>query len=113
MCFSHASKIDQTSLALFSVCTIFFAIRLTKAELPEWLFYLLTGFVVFYVAYHLLLTVLDCYSEKKIKSLKSALNSDDGKVKDAPVSVIALLTFLEYNLSILSFYSIRELVKWL
>jgi hypothetical protein len=37
--------------------TIFFAIKLAKAELPEWMDWILVGYVAFHVAVHLILSV--------------------------------------------------------
>jgi hypothetical protein len=56
MNYSHAS-ILFTYLELFSVVTIFFATKLTKAELPDWLDWILVGYVAFHVAVHLILSV--------------------------------------------------------
>lgn len=44
-------KISSTVIALF------FAVRLNKAKLPEWVDWILTAYVVFYVLTHLILTV--------------------------------------------------------
>jgi len=37
--------------------TIFFATKLTKAELPNWMDWILVGYVAFHVAVHLILSV--------------------------------------------------------
>jgi hypothetical protein len=37
--------------------TIFFATKLTKAELPDWMDWILVGYVAFHVAVHLILSV--------------------------------------------------------
>lgn len=39
------------------VVTIFFAVKLTKAELPEWFDWILVAFVAFHVLMHLVLSV--------------------------------------------------------
>jgi hypothetical protein len=44
-------------LVLLSVVTIFFATKLTKAELPDWMDWILVGYVAFHVAVHLILSV--------------------------------------------------------
>lgn len=41
----------------FPVITIFFAIRLSKAKIPEWVDWVLVAYVVFHVVTHLFLTV--------------------------------------------------------
>jgi hypothetical protein len=48
-------------LVLLSVVTIFFAIKLKKAELPEWMDWILVGYVAFHVAVHLILSVSPVY----------------------------------------------------
>jgi hypothetical protein len=42
---------------LLLVVTIFFATKLTKAELPDWMDWILVGYVAFHVAVHLILSV--------------------------------------------------------
>lgn len=39
------------------VIAIFFAVRLNKAKLPEWVDWILTAYVVFHILIHLILTV--------------------------------------------------------
>lgn len=41
----------------FTVIAIFFAVRLNKAKLPEWVDWILIAYVVFYILIHLILTV--------------------------------------------------------
>lgn len=41
----------------FTVVAIFFAVKLSKAELPEWLDYILVAFVAFHVLMHLIFSV--------------------------------------------------------
>lgn len=54
-------------LFFFSVVTIFFAVKLTKAELPSWFDWILVAFVAFHVIVHLVLSV---------SQLKSKLSDD-------------------------------------
>lgn len=42
---------------IFLVVTIFFAVKLTKAELPEWLDYILVAYVAFHVVMHFIFSV--------------------------------------------------------
>jgi hypothetical protein len=50
--------------------TIFFATKLTKAELPDWMDWILVGYVAFHVAVHLILSVsLICSSGRRFLSL--------------------------------------------
>ncbi|XP_032675276.1 putative ferric-chelate reductase 1 homolog isoform X2 [Odontomachus brunneus] len=44
---------------------IFFAVRLNKARLPDWVDWVLTAFVVFHVLIHLILTFLGCASDRQ------------------------------------------------
>lgn len=41
----------------FAVIAIFFAVRLNKAKLPEWVDWILVAYVVFHILTHLVLTV--------------------------------------------------------
>lgn len=41
----------------FPVVTIFFAVKLNKAELPEWMDWIMVAFVAFHVVMHLILSV--------------------------------------------------------
>lgn len=40
-----------------AIVTIFFAVKLGKAELPEWIDFILVAYVIFHVLIHLLLSV--------------------------------------------------------
>lgn len=42
---------------LISVVTIFFAVKLAKAELPSWFDWILVAFVAFHVIIHVVLSV--------------------------------------------------------
>lgn len=44
----------------FLVATIFYAVKLAKAELPEWMDWVLVAFVAFHVLMHLLFSVSKC-----------------------------------------------------
>lgn len=60
-------------MKIFSiVIALFFAVRLNKAKLPEWVDWILTAYVVFYVLTHLILTVriLVKFSRKVLKNRK-------------------------------------------
>jgi len=46
-----------TKTIFFTVITLFFAVKLTKAELPEFFDYILVAYVVVYVISHLILLV--------------------------------------------------------
>ncbi|XP_025420155.1 putative ferric-chelate reductase 1 homolog [Sipha flava] len=49
---------------IFSILTIFFAVTLSKAELPSWMDWILAAYVGFYVVIHLILSISGCMSEK-------------------------------------------------
>lgn len=53
----YMSRWLSISLKFFPVVAIFFAVRLNKAKLPDWVDWVLTAFVVFHVLVHLILTV--------------------------------------------------------
>lgn len=48
---------------IFVVVTIFLAVNMDKAELPAWLFFVLAGFVVSLIAFHLYFTFLSYKAE--------------------------------------------------
>ncbi|XP_011637244.1 putative ferric-chelate reductase 1 homolog [Pogonomyrmex barbatus] len=48
-----------------SLIALFFAVRLNKAKLPDWVIYILTAYVAFYVLTHLILTFLGCVSDRQ------------------------------------------------
>ena len=58
--------------------TIFFATKLTKAELPDWMDWILVGYVAFHVAVHLILSVsllcINCFSKEVIIFIMYKLN---------------------------------------
>ncbi|XP_031831549.1 putative ferric-chelate reductase 1 homolog isoform X2 [Nomia melanderi] len=47
------------------IIAIFFAVRLKKAKLPEWVDWILVAYVVFHILTHLILTFLGCASDKQ------------------------------------------------
>lgn len=48
-----------------ALITLFFAVRLNKAKLPDWVDWILTAFVIFHVLTHLILTFLGCASDRQ------------------------------------------------
>ncbi|XP_011865785.1 PREDICTED: putative ferric-chelate reductase 1 homolog [Vollenhovia emeryi] len=48
-----------------ALIALFFAVRLNKAKLPDWVDWVLTAFVVFHVLTHLVLTFLGCASDRQ------------------------------------------------
>ncbi|KAJ3637706.1 hypothetical protein MTP99_001143 [Tenebrio molitor] len=49
---------------IVAIVTIFFAVKLTKAELPDFVDWILVAYVAFHVIIHLILSVMGCISEK-------------------------------------------------
>lgn len=86
------------SAHILAIVTIFFAAKLSKAELPVWLDWILVSYVVFHVVMHLVFSVAGCMSErhsasridsfpmKDIASSRMALQSD--RKHDAPLTCL-------------------------
>lgn len=53
---------------ILGIVTIFCAVFLTKAELPEWSIYILAIFVVFHVVMHVVLSLTVCISDGRISN---------------------------------------------
>lgn len=49
---------------ILAIVTIFFAVKLTKAELPDWFDWILVAFVAFHVFMHLVLSISGCVSDR-------------------------------------------------
>ncbi|XP_046662444.1 putative ferric-chelate reductase 1 homolog [Homalodisca vitripennis] len=49
---------------ILAIVTIFLAVQLNKAELPQWMDWVLVGYVAFYVIVHLILSMCGCVSER-------------------------------------------------
>uniref|UniRef100_A0A1B6DIZ9 Ferric-chelate reductase 1 homolog n=1 Tax=Clastoptera arizonana TaxID=38151 RepID=A0A1B6DIZ9_9HEMI len=63
--FNWAHWLVGNSAHIVAIVTIFFAVQLNKAELPDWMDWILVGFVAFYVIMHLVLSCSGCVSENK------------------------------------------------
>ncbi|CRL00019.1 CLUMA_CG013306, isoform A [Clunio marinus] len=50
---------------ILAIVTIFFAVKLGKAELPEWMDFILVAYVVFHVIVHFIYSISGCVSEGK------------------------------------------------
>lgn len=48
---------NDVTITFVLVVTIFFAVKLNKAELPEWFDWIMAAFVAFHVVMHLILSV--------------------------------------------------------
>lgn len=62
---------------IIAIVTLFFAVRLTKAQLPDEVDYILVAYVVVHVVTHLLLSVMYCMSEKSGDSRVSSFPMKD------------------------------------
>ncbi|XP_037920288.1 putative ferric-chelate reductase 1 homolog isoform X2 [Hermetia illucens] len=50
---------------ILAIVTIFFAVKLTKAELPEWFDWILVAYVAFHVFMHLVFSIAGCASDRR------------------------------------------------
>ncbi|GLV40393.1 uncharacterized protein CBL_04193 [Carabus blaptoides fortunei] len=68
---------------ILGIVTIFFAVKLNKAELPDWLDWILVAFVAFHVLMHLVLSlmswlqILGCISDRAAESRVTAFPMKD------------------------------------
>lgn len=51
---------------IIAIATIFYAVKLTKAELPQWMDYILVAFVAFHVIVHLIFSVGGCMADRQM-----------------------------------------------
>lgn len=97
---------------ILGIVTIFFATKLVKAKLPEWMDWILVGYVAFHVAVHLILSIASIASErnngkrvnsfpmKEMTSSRSPLHSPERK-QDSPHSCFRKFMLAIYILVIL------------
>lgn len=57
------------------VIALFFAVRLNKAKLPDWVDWILTAYVIFHVLTHLILTVRIFSFAKSVHKILKILKS--------------------------------------
>ncbi|KAF2879335.1 hypothetical protein ILUMI_26846 [Ignelater luminosus] len=78
---------------IIAIVTIFFAVKLTKAELPEWFDWILVAFVAFHVLMHLVLSILSCIADNSSNQRVTAFPMKDlnasGKMSAQMVNVDA------------------------
>lgn len=89
---------------ILSIVTIFYAVKLTKAQLPIWFDWILVAFVVYHVAMHLLFSGAQCLSDKKTANRVSTFemsdrtngrkNNSSGNKMNAAVSFLLRICFL-------------------
>lgn len=62
---------------IVAIVTLFFAVKLTKAELPEFVDWILVVYVVIHVISHLVLSVMNCVAEKSSERRVSSFPMKD------------------------------------
>ncbi|XP_056640678.1 putative ferric-chelate reductase 1 homolog [Diorhabda sublineata] len=75
--FNWAHWLAGNAAHIIGIVAIFFAVRLTKAELPEEVDYILVAYVIVHVVTHLILSLLYCVSEKSSDSRVSSFPMKD------------------------------------
>lgn len=98
---------------ILAIVTIFFAVKLTKAELPDWLDWILVGFVAFHVCMHLLFSIAGCASDRRTSQRVNSFpmsdmspgrgNSKVDRKQDAPFGFIRKLLLAIYIIIVILF----------
>ncbi|XP_017875392.1 putative ferric-chelate reductase 1 homolog [Ceratina calcarata] len=63
--FNWAHWFVGNAAQICGIIAIFFAVRLNKAKLPEWMDWILVAYVVFHILTHLVLTFVGCASDRQ------------------------------------------------
>ncbi|XP_059224933.1 putative ferric-chelate reductase 1 homolog isoform X2 [Stomoxys calcitrans] len=63
--FNWAHWLGGNLAHLLAIVTIFFSVKLTKAELPEWMDWILVAYVAFHVIVHLIFSITGCSADNK------------------------------------------------
>ncbi|XP_043583133.1 putative ferric-chelate reductase 1 homolog isoform X1 [Bombus pyrosoma] len=63
--FNWAHWFVGNAAQICGIIAIFFAVRLNKAKLPEWVDWILAAYVVFHILTHLILTFVGCASDRQ------------------------------------------------
>nr|CAD7460611.1 unnamed protein product [Timema tahoe] len=71
---------------ILAIVTIFFAIELSKAQLPEWTTWILVVYVAFHVAMQFVLSVVGCASERTTSSRVNSFPMSDRTSSRSPLS---------------------------
>ncbi|KAF5280301.1 hypothetical protein FQR65_LT03110 [Abscondita terminalis] len=91
--FNWLHWLGGNSAHIIAIVTIFFAVKLNKAQLPDWFDWILVAFVAFHVLMHLALSILGCVSEnssnQRISSFPMKEMSGSGKVSEHITNVDA------------------------
>ncbi|XP_071560444.1 putative ferric-chelate reductase 1 homolog isoform X1 [Temnothorax nylanderi] len=99
-----------------ALIALFFAVRLNKAKLPDWVDWILTAYVVFHVLTHLILTFLGCASDRQASQRVNSFPMKDmhsrGSMvhpdarRDAPHSGMRKFIFGVYFVVIVAFAAV-------
>ncbi|KAM7341744.1 putative ferric-chelate reductase 1 homolog isoform 2-T2 [Cochliomyia hominivorax] len=63
--FNWAHWLGGNLAHLLAIVTIFFSVKLAKAQLPEWMDWILVAYVAFHVVVHLIYSISGCASDKR------------------------------------------------
>ncbi|XP_059484956.1 putative ferric-chelate reductase 1 homolog [Neocloeon triangulifer] len=97
---------------IFGIVTIFFAVLLPRAELPDWTNWILVGYVGVHVVMHLIFSIAGCASDRKkrvnsfpmrdLSHSRNSAHSHHEKSQDAPYSCIRKFLFAIYFIGVVS-----------
>ncbi|XP_065343218.1 putative ferric-chelate reductase 1 homolog [Cloeon dipterum] len=95
---------------IFGIVSIFFAVLLPRAELPEWMNWILVGFVAFHVFMHFIFSIAGCASDRKkrvnsfpmrdMSHSRNALHSSYEKSQDSSFSCLRKFLFAIYFIGV-------------
>lgn len=71
---------------ILAIVTIFFAVPQSKAQLPEWMDWILVSFVAFYVFIHLILSIVGCMSERENRNRVNSFPMKDLNSSRMPIT---------------------------
>ncbi|XP_011186308.1 putative ferric-chelate reductase 1 homolog isoform X2 [Zeugodacus cucurbitae] len=75
--FNWAHWLGGNLAHILSIVTIFFAVKLTKAQLPEWMDWILVAFVVVHVIVHLIYSIAGCSADRQQTQNVNAFQMSD------------------------------------
>ncbi|XP_015433243.1 PREDICTED: putative ferric-chelate reductase 1 homolog isoform X2 [Dufourea novaeangliae] len=111
--FNWAHWFVGNAAQICGIIAIFFAVRLNKAKLPEWVDWILVAYVVFHILTHLILTFVGCASDRQASQRVNSFPMKDmhsrGSMvhpdarQDAPHSGIRKFIFAVYFVVIVLF----------
>ncbi|XP_015126559.1 putative ferric-chelate reductase 1 homolog [Diachasma alloeum] len=95
-----------------AIVALFFAVRLTKAKIPDWVDYVLAAYVVFHVVTHIVLSFAGCASDRQdsqrinafpMKDLQRGSMGHPDARRDAPLAAMRKSIFAIYFIVIAVF----------